>query len=351
MSPTDVVTLLLADDSLLARQAIVAFLRGATDFEMVAEATTGLDAVRLNNSLQPRLIAMDVNMPILDGIQATKLIMQETPTRVVMLGTSAQVNNSPLMKQVMGCGALDFCEKPSNPSDEEVGQRMLKTLRAMSKLSVVRRTTPIDQALADTVSHFSGLQRRPEIVLIVSSTGGPQALETIIKALPHDFHLPIVIVQHISAGFMDNMAHWLDGVTPLDIKMAANGEKPQSGYIYFAPHGVHLRFTFNGRFALEADTQQARHVPSGDVLLESAAQAYGSTAIGIVLTGMGIDGAKGLSELRKRGAHTIVQDEKTSIVFGMPKAAIELGGSEFVAPLEDIAPILVYLANKEVNDE
>jgi two-component system chemotaxis response regulator CheB len=143
------------------------------------------------------------------------------------------------------------------------------------------------------------------------------------------------------------MANWLNGISPLEIKQAESGERPKPGYVYMAPTGQHLRMSFNGSFILSPDRDQSRHVPSGDVLLESAARAYGPNAIGVVLTGMGVDGAQGLLEMRKRGAHTIVQDEASSVVFGMPKAAIDLGGQEYVVPLENIADLLVRLAAGE----
>jgi two-component system chemotaxis response regulator CheB len=199
------------------------------------------------------------------------------------------------------------------------------------------------------ITAYPGILRRPEIVLIVSSTGGPPALEAILSKLPAEFPLPVVIVQHISDEFQGNMLSWLDSVTELKLKVAEQHERPAAGIIYLAPVGKHLRITYNGRFVLEADDENSRHIPSGDVLLESAAESYGSNAIGIVLTGMGMDGAKGLSKMRARGAHTIVQDEATSIVFGMPKAAIELGGSEYVLPLDQIAGLLMRFATEKVD--
>jgi two-component system chemotaxis response regulator CheB len=342
------IRVLIVDDSPMVRKVLSELIARAPDMVLVGEASTGAEAVRMNYSLHPQVIAMDITIPILDGLQATRIIMQEHPTRVVLLGTREQVQDEEIIAQATAAGALDVCEKPQpsnhNPEDEERDARLIKILRALSQVGVVRvhRTGEVPTDL----ENLPGIKRRPEIVLIVSSTGGPHALETIIKTLPADFPLPIVIVQHISDEFVDNMTNWLDTVTPLAIKIAENGERPLPGTVYFAPIGMHLRFTFNGRFALEPDQENYRHVPSGDVLLESAAKAYGANGIGVVLTGMGMDGARGLSKMREQGAHTIVQDEATSIVFGMPKAAIDLGGSEYVVPLESIAGLLMKFAQE-----
>ncbi len=346
MSEDTPIQILLADDSPISRRLLSDLIHSTADMVVVGEASTGLEAVRMNHALLPQVIAMDINMPVMDGLQATQIIMQEQPTRIVMLGTLTQTLDADLLQKVQMIGALDFCPKPHNPEDVISCERFLKTLRAMSQVGVVRVARSAAEMMA-FLDDFPGLTRTPEIVLVVSSTGGPQALEVIIRALPPDFPLPIVVVQHMSEGFYDNMTMWLDGVTPLVVKLAENGERPQVGHIYFAPAGVHLRLSFNGRFVLSPDTENYRHVPSGDVLLESAAKTYGANAIGVVLTGMGMDGAQGLTDMRKQGAHTIVQDEETSVVFGMPKAAIELGASEYILAVEDIASLLVQLAQKE----
>lgn len=342
------IRVLVVDDSPMTRQFLAHLIASAPDMELAGEASTGLEAVRLNYSLRPHIIAMDLNMPVMDGLQAARLIMREYPTRIVMLGIGTQLADPTIVEQVTETGALDLCEKPSSSNDAEAATRLLKTLRAMARVGVVRRYRSTDEhdPLPVRLAEYPGMRLQPEIVLIVSSTGGPHALETIIKALPTHFPLPIVIVQHISDEFVGSMTNWLGANSPLPIKMAEQGERPQPGWIYIAPIGVHLRMAFNGRFSLESDTESHRHVPSGDVLLESAADTYGANAIGVVLTGMGMDGARGLTKMRERGAHTIVQDEATSIVFGMPKAAIELGASEYVVPLEKIAGLLVELSTE-----
>jgi len=339
------IRVLVVDDSPMYRKLLITLLENSGDVQVVGQASNGLAAVKMTNSLRPQVVAMDITMPIMDGLQAAKTIMQETPTPVVLLGTAEQLQDPAIQEQVTASGAVDFCEKPP----AESGDHLVKTLRAMSQVSVIRLARSHHQTAP--LSEFPGIIRRPEIILFVASTGGPQALSTIITRLPPDFPLPIVIVQHISDEFVDNMTNWLDGITPLVIKMAEHGERPLPGYIYIAPIGMHLRMSFNGRFSVEPDTENYRHIPSGDVLLESAAESYGANAIGVVLTGMGEDGARGLFKMREQGAHTIVQDEATSIVFGMPKAAIDMGGCEFIVSLQQIPELLVHLAKEGREDE
>lgn len=348
--PQAQIRILIADNSPISRRLLNEVIGSQTDMVVVGEAANGPEAVRMNASLKPHIIAMDLTLPLMDGLETTEVIMGENPTRIVMLGEASQRSDADLMRRVTAVGALDFAVKPHKPDDIDLANHLVKTLRAMSRVRVIRHWRSMnsgstdDTHIVNVLREYPGLTRRIEIVLIVSSTGGPHALETIMKLLPVTFPLPMVIVQHISGEFVGNMVTWLSGATPLRIKLAEHGEKPMPGHIYIAPSDYHLRITFNGRFALSNDTEDYIHVPSGNILLESAAEVYGPNAIGVVLTGMGEDGAKGLLRMREQGAHTIVQDEATSIVFGMPKAAIDLGGSEYVEPVEKIAGLLVKLA-------
>lgn len=342
------IRVLIVDASPSVRRLLMDVVGRVPDMVVAGEASTGVEAVRMAHSLRPTVVAMTYELPVMDGLKAAQIIMREAPTRIVILGD--ETDTADLSDQATAAGALDLCAKPSNTLlDDPVVAHFVKTLRAMSQVGVVRHTHKNDgqDVVEGDLLDFPGIRGKPEIVLITSSTGGPQALEVIFRALPDDFPLPIVIVQHISDEFVDNMTNWLDQVTNLTIKMAESGERPKAGTVYFAPIGVHLRIAFNGRFSLDADTDNFRHVPSGDVLFESAAAVFGPNAIGVVLTGMGVDGAAGLLKMREQGARTVVQDEATSVVFGMPKAAIELGGAEFVVPLEQIAARLGKLATEK----
>ncbi len=341
---------LIADDSLIARERLAALIDHTPDMTVLGQARSGMEAVRLGHALKPHIITMDIDMPEMNGFQAARLIMQEYPTRIVMLGEPGQAADTGILAQLATSGALDICTKPAHDDDAPA---LLKTLRALSQVGVVRLARTGDTREAQwrqALGKLPGMLSRPEIVAIVSSTGGPNALAVILSKLPKDYALPLVVVQHISNEFMENMTNWLATVTPLSLQMAAHNDRPQAGTVYIAPIGQHLRLSPNGRFSLLPDTGAYRHVPSGDVLLESISDTYGANAIGVILTGMGMDGAAGLARMRARGAHTVVQDEHTSVVFGMPKAAIDLGGSEYIVPLDDIAELLVYMARGDGDD-
>jgi len=187
---------------------------------------------------------------------------------------------------------------------------------------------------------------RPEIVAIVASTGGPAALSEIVKQLPGDFPLPVVIVQHITSDFLTSMVNWMRALTALRMVIAEAGTHPEPGTIYLAPGHAHLALTKNHRFALDTTTG-GRHIPSGDVLFESVAESYGAAAIGVILTGMGSDGARGLCKMCDAGAFTIAQDEVTSAVYGMPREAVVLGAVKRVLPLSEISNVLIQLTRNK----
>jgi two-component system chemotaxis response regulator CheB len=340
----EVARVVLADSSPHLRHFLRELIQSQDNLlQVVGEASTGVDLIRQVHALTPHLIALECDLPLMDGFQVARWIMQENPTRLIFLAEAAHLAQADFEKRMTAVGVLGACEKPSPHGDPALGEKFIKTLKAMASVNVVRLNRPLEAAERQAFEEYPGLSRHLEIVLIVSSTGGPPVLEKILRGLPADFPLPLVIVQHISDGFVDSMTNWLEEATPLVIKMAEHGERPKRGHIYIAPNGLHLRLAYNGRFTLEADSEGRRHVPSGDVLFESAAETYGANAIGIVLTGMGMDGALGLEKLRKRGAHTILQDEASSAVYGMPKAARDLGAGEYSASPEEIARLLVKL--------
>ncbi|NJL95922.1 MAG: chemotaxis protein CheB [Anaerolineae bacterium] len=254
-----------------------------------------------------------------------------------------------LSAKVQAADALDLVEKPLSAAAEAAAENLVKTLRALAKVRVIRYWGRKGATMLP-FAEYPGLYSRPEIVLIVASTGGPQALQVILRNLPADFPLPIVIVQHQDGQFLESMLHWLGSLTPLPLKLALPGERPQPGYVYLAPPGTHLRLSYDGRFLSDPETAGYLHVPSGDILLTSVAEVYGANAIGVILTGMGNDGAAGLLRMRQQRARTIAQDEKSSVVFGMPKEAIAIGAVEFIEPLENIARALVRLANEGRDD-
>jgi two-component system, chemotaxis family, protein-glutamate methylesterase/glutaminase len=302
------------------------------------------------------VISMDIRMPNLGGLEATREIMAQFPTPIVIVSNAS--SDADMAMQAMQAGALAAIEKPparTHPEFEARCEELLSMLRLMAGVHVIRHwqspangtgqeSTPKTGKLFDPV-------RSPEIVAIGASAGGPGTLATLFRGLPADFSLPILVVQHLAADFMPGLADWLSRSASLPVRLAVNGEAPTPGTVLIAPGGHHLRIGADKRIVLDSDRGTFRHHPAVDVLLEAVADCYGPRSIGIVLTGMGDDGAYGLRAMREMGARTIAQDEATSVVFGMPGAAIALGAAEFVLPLEKIASTILKLSDRRQGRE
>jgi len=341
---------LIADDSPTYRRMLAqAIESSAPDMTVVGEANDGLEAIALTNRIRPNLILMDLIMPKMGGLEATREIMYQRPTPIVVVSASLESSETNTAFEAVRAGALSVLPKPVGPLDPLYrGQisELLSTMRAMADVRVIHhpksRAGRLDlpengsAALAGVVI--------PRIVAIVSSTGGPAALSEIISHLPADFSLPVVIVQHIAPDFVGSLVGWLSDQTSLHVVIAEPGEAPHPGYVYLAPGVTHLRLTPSLRFMMDPNPAHVPHIPSGTVLLSSVAKHYGAHSIGVVLTGMGDDGAQGLLEMCDVGAFTIAQNEASSVVFGMPREAINLGAARQVLPLDGIATQLTYLS-------
>lgn len=341
------VKVLVVDDSPTARKLLVHIVNSAQEMEVVGEASDGAQAVRLNQKLKPNVILMDITMPKMNGMEATEEIMATDPTPIVMISANLQGREAEIGFKALQIGALTVMPKPvgmGSPDYTDQANKLVTTLRNMSGVRVIRhrgnRKSPPRPASPRPVT--ASVKTNPDLIAIVSSTGGPAALGEIMKRLPVTFTVPIVIVQHIAASFNESLMGWLSGLTSLRVREPKSGQSPQEGHIYLAPGGHHLRLDRNLRFTFTT-TPKTSHMPSGDELLDSVAAAYGSQAIGVVLTGMGSDGARGLRRMYDAGAFTIAQDEASSAVYGMPKEAVAFGGVRKVLPLSDIPNALIQL--------
>lgn len=328
---------LLVDDTLTSRQLLAHIVNHSGDMKVVGEANNGEQAVKLAQDIKADVLLMDIIMPKMDGLEATRQIMQKVPLPIVLITASLESRETDIAFRAMKAGALTVLQKPSmlNPSDVN---HIRTTLRAMSSVQVIHHFNRQEESPSNRklVARINGTSE-PRIVAIATSTGGPAALATILKELKPDFPLPIVIVQHISPDFVQSLRDWLQTTTSLNIQIANPGDYPEPGNVYLAPANAHLYMKADTRFAYDTVPGKWRYVPSCDVLLHSVAQTYGSHAIGIVLTGMGDDGADGLRALHEKGAITIAQDEDSSVVYGMPAAAVERGGAQVVLPLNQIS--------------
>ncbi len=316
------------------------------DIEVVGQAKNGEEAVDLVANLRPDLVTMDIHMPKMDGLQATEKIMAYTPTPILVVSSSVHGEGMGSAFDALKRGALEVIKKPE-PKEwadlERIGRDVLRKVKVLANVRVIthihgRRS----HAPAVTAQEMAaGSERR--IVAIGSSTGGPSALLSVLSKLPADLPVPVLVAQHIADGFIPGLVSWLDGGTKMKVVAATNGERPKPGVVYFAPTGLNMVID-GGTIRFEPGGAGQLYIPSADTLFESVARSFGQRAIGVILTGMGADGANGLKVMHDKGAATIAQNKETSIVFGMPREAIELGAASRVLAIEDVADaILEYL--------
>jgi len=338
------IRVLVVEDSQVARQLLVAILQNAPDFQVVGTAENGIEAVQMTRQLQPDVIAMDVYMPEMDGLEATRRIMAEMPRPIVMVSASYNKNEHTLSFDALQSGALSILEKPTMYDTPEIQNFMVDQLRLMSEVKVVRRWDKTKYARdVKPPALIRNGKSKTQLLAVASSTGGPGVLAKILTQLPAEFPVPVLIVQHIMTGFSIGLATWLNQLVPLEVRLAEQGDEPRAGQVLIAPDDHHMVVDGKGLISLNEDPPLNGLRPSANYLFHSVAKVYGATAVGLILTGMGSDGAEGLLALRKTGAHTIAQNEATCVVFGMPAVAIELGATEQVLPTEKIAPALMHL--------
>ncbi len=339
---------LIVDDSPTVRRYLSGLVNSTPDMMVVGEARDGREAVALAARLRPDIISMDIRMPGMDGLAATELLMQQQPLPIVIVSSHLEGNETvDLAFLALQAGALAVLKTPpaaSHPDHAAARDQFLGTLRAMAAVSVVRRwqARPLPP-ISETLPHPA----IPRVIAIGASAGGPIALHTILSALPADFPIPIAVVQHMAEGFIEGLVRWLDGSSPLRVRQAEEGQILQPGEVTVAGSATHLvlrRAGDRARVHLEVERGSTPYQPSVDRLFVSVAEHFGAQAVGILLTGMGEDGARGLLQMRQQGARTIAQDEESCLVYGMPRAAVTLGAAEQILPLKAIAPVLLELA-------
>lgn len=335
--------LLVVDDSALTLEIVRRMLADVQEIELVGTARSGMEALELIKKLDPDVICTDFHMPGMDGIALTREVMAWKPKPILVMSASVQADQEENIFRMLQAGAVDILAKPNGGMTMDYGamsQDLVQKIRILSGVKVMRRSPPSVSQSTPSSNLLSENEMAPAgstIVGIGSSTGGPQALERILSGLPKDFPMPILCVQHITDGFINGLVGWLASSCKIAVKIAQQGEKPKSGVAYFAPDDLHLELDAGGRLDLTALHPVAGHRPSVDQMFSSIARIHGATGVGVLLTGMGQDGAVGLLRMRRAGAFTIAQDESSSIVFGMPKRAIEMGAVVTVLPLDSIA--------------
>jgi two-component system chemotaxis response regulator CheB len=341
---------LVVDDSPVARRLLVHIINGDSEMEVVGEASDGDEAVAMAGRLEPDVILMDIVLPGTDGLAATRTIMNTRPTPIVLISSAYRTSDARKTFEALASGALTVLPKPTGPGTQGFAEEVANltiTVKLMAEVKLVRRRRGPGTAPAGDARTMAAIPtvEPVEVIAIAASTGGPAALASVLAALPGSMRAPILVVQHITSGFHQGLVSWLDSVTPLPVRLAEDGQPIRRGEVLVGPSGKHLGVTRAGRVVLSADAPMGGHRPSATHLFRSVAQAYGPRAIGVILTGMGDDGAAGLEALRRAGGIVVAQDEATSVVYGMPREAAALGVVNHVVPLDLIPATLTELMN------
>jgi two-component system chemotaxis response regulator CheB len=343
------IKVLVADDSSMTRMLLVELLNSDPGIEVIGAMNDGqaaLDFIQAGNH-RPDVVIMDIHMPRLDGFDATRRIMETRPLPIIICTATADPRELAVAFRSMEAGAVACVSKPVALGADFESRRLnlLQTVRLMSEVKVVRRwnrsRTAAPGANGTPASTSNATTCGIRLIGIGASTGGPPVLQSILRGLPKDFAVPLLIVQHISPGFLPGMVEWLNQTTSMRVQVAAHGELPLPGHAYVAPDDCHLGITAGGRIMLSREEPETGLRPAVSYLFRTLANCCGAGAIGVLLTGMGKDGAAELKRMKERGAMTIAQDRDSSIVHGMPGEAIRLGAASQVLATDQIAGALI----------
>jgi two-component system chemotaxis response regulator CheB len=361
---------LVVDDSYVCRQQLVELLEVDGDIKVVGEAGTGHEAVDQVRALKPDVTTMDVQMPGLGGLEAIEQIMAKTPVPILVVTGRPSGPHGDLAFEAVRRGALDLLQKPE-PDDARAAEQLRSFVRRFAEVRVVKHVAGrLQEIAAQTVEPPASSKpgRSPRVVSravakvparapsrpgstpltvigVGASAGGPSTLAAVLSEVPSHIHAAIAVVQHLPSGFTDSFAEYLTRTVSLPVRVVRSKSRLEPGVVYLATDDHHLVVTSPETIAVVNGPRVAGHRPSVTALFSSLAEVLGAQAIGVVLTGMGNDGAQGLRKMRAAGAHTIAQDEATSIVYGMPKAAVEAGGVKTVLSVDQVAPVLVALVS------
>lgn len=342
------IKILIVDDSQTETRIIKSMLESQEDMCVVGCARDGKEAVEMNARLKPDVITMDLEMPVMDGHTATRLIMAQNPIPIIIISSRLDDPMQDMTFLALDAGAVSVLAKPVDVSSAGIDKyktKIIQTVRSMAEIKVVKRRFntrgSIEQShlLRESIHHASHKRGSFELVAIGTSIGGPQTLKHILSNLPQNFPVPIVIVQHMTKGFIDGYAQWLNEITNLKVKNVENNEILEKGKVYIAPDNYHFTVAREQNHLvakLISGEPVAGFYPSITVLLRSVAKTCGPKALGVLLTGMGNDGADGLLEMKKAGAHTVIQDKNSCVVFGMAGVALSMGAVDKVIEIQEM---------------
>jgi two-component system chemotaxis response regulator CheB len=341
-------TVLVVDDSAFMRQLIAEMVESNGEYRVVGTAADGMEALEQIRSLSPDIVTMDIEMPRLDGLQALEQIMKEMPRPVVMLSAAGSERGNKMTLRALDRGAIEFVRKPSGPISIDllaVREELISALNAARSVNMAGvRTSPGPAAqFAPDQGAKKSIVSATRVVAIAASTGGPRALGEIIPHLPENLGAAVMIVQHMPREFTRTLSQRLDVMSALGVSEAQDGEPLRENHVYIAPGGYHMRVSGDaGNATVRLDTSPTIWGvrPAADPLFASVAESFGAAAIGVILTGMGRDGAEGLGKIRGAGGVGVVQDRDSSIIYGMPQAALALAGADRIAAVQDMPRVI-----------
>ena len=343
------IRVLIVDDSLTLREYLKEIFIMDGRFQVIGEARDGHEAIKKVKILNPDVVTMDIQMPGMDGYEATRRIMEEHPVPIVIVSAAWIPEEVESTFKAMKVGAVAGVRKPEGVTSlnfKNDVRDMLNTIKLMSEVKVIRRrpqSDPYKKAIATSSTTDTKVSKSNyEILAIGASTGGPPVLQSIFANLSPSISTPIIVVQHITSGFTSGLVDWLDKTTSLSIHIATEKQQLLPGHVYFAPDNKHMGVHSNKTIFLTNEPPEHSIRPSVSFLFRSVCKSFGSKAIGVLLTGMGKDGAQELKEMRDRNAITIAQDQQTSTVFGMPGEAVRLDGARYVLSPDNIVRRLNY---------
>jgi two-component system chemotaxis response regulator CheB len=348
------IRVLVVDDSLITLAIIKRILAGAPEIQVVGTAINGKEALDMMQSLRPDVICTDLHMPVMDGLEFTKAVMERFPCPILVVSVSVQKEQTANIFKVLEAGAIDVMAKPRGTPGagyELDAQELIGKIKVLAGVVAIRKHRKEIPATASiTNDYLPAIEAVPlNIIGIGASTGGPQAFQEILSHLPGNLPVPMLCIQHISEGFMQGLVDWLGYKSRLKIVTAETGIQPQPGTVYFPREGTHLVLDSQGRLECSEAPAHEGHRPSISMTFRSLAQHHGKSAVGVLLTGMGRDGVEGMRAIAQAGGTTIAQDEQSSTIFGMPREAIAANAARYVLPLPKIAPALLKLLNLDTD--
>ncbi|MBI5248892.1 MAG: chemotaxis response regulator protein-glutamate methylesterase [Desulfomonile tiedjei] len=350
------IKVLVVEDSPVALELLKHILSSDPEINVIGTAENGLEAVEFVSRQKPDVITMDIIMPKMDGFEATRSIMESNPVPIVIVSASLVREEVEKTWKAVEAGAVAVLEKPkySSPGQpSEDAERLIETVKLMSQVKVVRRwrravpsnPVPAPAAALPRPVVRKASDRHIKVVAIGASTGGPPVLQQLFSKLPSNFRYPVLLVQHISPGFTRGFVDWLNRTSNVKVDLASNGETAVPGRVYVAPDGLQMKIEPSGKIILANDKPENGIRPSVSYLFRSVARSFGDKAVGVLLTGMGRDGAEELKAMRDEGAVTIAQDKESCIVYGMPMEAVKLGGAQYSLSPERMTEMLVRLSD------